>query len=122
MVDSKRSMVIITVYCPGGGIGIRGRLRACAHWAWRFESSPGHHEKTRLNLVGFFVLAISYSWSELFDPTHNFQLGGKYRLSFYHRTHYQCVIRPSRICGHGPNQAGKLPVRVNTAVANHHWQ
>jgi hypothetical protein len=34
--------VIMGVFSPGGGIGIRGRLRACALRAWRFESSPGH--------------------------------------------------------------------------------
>jgi hypothetical protein len=28
--------------CPRGGTGIHSRLRACALWAWRFESSRGH--------------------------------------------------------------------------------
>lgn len=44
--------LIIRVSCLGGGIGIRGRLRAYALWAWRFESSPRH--KTSGFILAFF--------------------------------------------------------------------
>ena len=31
--------------CPGGGIGRRARFRSVYRKMWRFEFSPGHHQK-----------------------------------------------------------------------------
>ena len=40
--------------CPGGGIGIRVRLRSVCRKTWEFESPPGHH-KTKERPCGSFL-------------------------------------------------------------------
>ena len=50
-------VIIANVFSPSGGIGIRGRLRACALWAWRFESSLGQQNADTKSVGVFYLLS-----------------------------------------------------------------
>lgn len=58
---AKALSIIRLKYMPRWRNGIRGRLRACVLWTWRFESSPGQVENPLLKKWVFCLHAIVLS-------------------------------------------------------------
>ena len=60
---------------PGGGIGRRARFRSVCREAWRFESSPGHHQPSKwLNSQKPLVHKgfLPHAFTQAFTPTPEF--------------------------------------------------